>query len=106
MLVPGVRRSVLFLLPLLADAASAASHRGEPARARGAAWVGSVQPGFLKRREILAASAPASAILAASLLGRQVRYHPTLEATQRQMYGFFSQLPYKCHQNRVASVGD
>jgi len=30
----------------------------------------------------------------------------TLEATQRQMDGFFSQLPYKCHHNRVASVGD
>ena len=29
----------------------------------------------------------------------------TLEATQGQMDGFFSQLPYKCHQNRVASVG-
>jgi len=42
------------------------------------------------------------------------RYHPSwrlptditaLEATQGQMDGFFSQLPYKCHQNRVASVG-
>ena len=30
----------------------------------------------------------------------------TLEATQVQIDGFFSQLPYKCHQNRVASVGD
>jgi len=30
----------------------------------------------------------------------------TLEAAQGQMDGFFSQLPYKCHQNRVASVGD
>ena len=30
----------------------------------------------------------------------------TLEATQGEMDGFFSQLPYKCHQNRVASVGD
>ena len=30
----------------------------------------------------------------------------TLEATQGQIDGFFSQLPYKCHQNRVASVGD
>ena len=29
-----------------------------------------------------------------------------LEATQGQIDGFFSQLPYKCHQNRVASVGD
>ena len=29
-----------------------------------------------------------------------------LEATQGQMDGFVSQLPYKCHQNRVASVGD
>ena len=30
----------------------------------------------------------------------------TLETTQRKMDGFFSHLPYKCHQNRVASVGD
>jgi len=30
----------------------------------------------------------------------------SLEATQGQIDGFFSQLPYKCHQNRVASVGD
>jgi len=29
-----------------------------------------------------------------------------LESTQGQIDGFFSQLPYKCHQNRVASVGD
>ena len=37
-----------------------------------------------------------------------VRAHPstTLEATQGQIDGFFSQLPYKCHQNRVASGGD
>ena len=33
-------------------------------------------------------------------------WKPTLEATQGQMYGFFGQLPYKCHQNRLASVGD
>jgi len=31
---------------------------------------------------------------------------PALEATQGQIDGFFSQLPYKCHQNRVTSVGD
>jgi len=31
---------------------------------------------------------------------------PTLEATQGQIDGFFSQIPCKCHQNRVASVGD
>ena len=30
----------------------------------------------------------------------------TVEATQGQIDGFFRQLPYKCHQNRVASVGD
>ena len=30
----------------------------------------------------------------------------TPETTQGQMDGFFSQHPYKCHQNRVASVGD
>jgi len=34
------------------------------------------------------------------------RADPALETTQGQMDGFFSQLPYKCHQNRVASVGD
>ena len=28
-----------------------------------------------------------------------------LEATQGQMDGFFSQLPYKCHLEEVASVG-
>jgi len=31
---------------------------------------------------------------------------PTLEATQGQIDGFFSQLPCKYHQNRVAYVGD
>jgi len=31
---------------------------------------------------------------------------PALEATQGQMDGFLSQLPYKCLQNRVAYVGD
>jgi len=30
----------------------------------------------------------------------------TLEATQGQIDVFFSQLPFKCHQNRPASVGD
>jgi len=30
----------------------------------------------------------------------------TLEATQGQFDGFFCQLPYKCHHNRLASVGD
>jgi len=30
----------------------------------------------------------------------------TLEATQGQMDDFFSQLPYKCHQNRSASVAN
>ena len=30
----------------------------------------------------------------------------TLEATRGKIVGFFGQLPYKCHQNRVASVGD
>ena len=29
----------------------------------------------------------------------------TLETTRGQIDGFFSQLPYKCHQNRVATVG-
>ena len=30
----------------------------------------------------------------------------TLEATQGQMDGVFSQLPYTCHLEEVASVGD
>ena len=30
----------------------------------------------------------------------------TLETTQGQIDGFFSQLPYKCHLKEVASVGD
>ena len=30
----------------------------------------------------------------------------TLEANQGQIDGFLSQLPYNCHQNRVAYVGD
>ena len=29
-----------------------------------------------------------------------------VEATQGQIDGLFSRLPYKCHQNRVAYVGD
>ena len=32
--------------------------------------------------------------------------YAALEATQGQIDGFFSKLPCKCHQNRVASVGD
>jgi len=35
--------------------------------------------------------------------GHLLSFH---EATQGHMDGFCSQLPYKCHQNRVASVGD
>ena len=31
---------------------------------------------------------------------------PTLETTQGHIHGCFSQLPHKCHLNRVASVGD
>ena len=30
----------------------------------------------------------------------------SLQATQGQIDGFFSQLPYRCHQDRVASLGD
>ena len=37
---------------------------------------------------------------------KQVAFISTLEATQGQIDGFFSQLPCKCHQNRVASVED
>ena len=29
-----------------------------------------------------------------------------LETTQGQIHGLFSEIPYKFHQNRVASVGD
>ena len=29
-----------------------------------------------------------------------------LEATQGQMHGLFSQLPYKCHLEEMTSVGD
>jgi len=39
-------------------------------------------------------------------LKKNREHPPALEATQGQMDGFFSQPPYKCHQNRVASVGD
>ena len=40
--------------------------------------------------------------------GEEIGYKglTTLKATQGQIDGFFSQLPYECHQNRVASVGD
>ena len=31
--------------------------------------------------------------------------YPILEATQGQINGFLSQLPYKCHLPEVASVG-
>ena len=31
---------------------------------------------------------------------------PSLEAAQGQMNDFFSQLPYSCHPEEVASVGD
>ena len=42
----------------------------------------------------------------AMLLGlpRESSHGPTLEVTQGQIDGFFSQHPYTCHQNRVASV--
>ena len=38
--------------------------------------------------------------------GRPIVSVPALEATQGQMDGFFSQLPYKCHLEEVACVGD
>jgi len=38
--------------------------------------------------------------------GNPVVRVPTLEATQGQVDGFSGQVPYKCHLNRVASVGD
>ena len=38
--------------------------------------------------------------------GQSNEREPTLEATQRQIDDFLGQLPYKRHQNRVASVGD
>ena len=45
--------------------------------------------------------------LASSRKGRDVRgvVAAALEATQEQMDGFLSQLPYKCYEE-VASVGD
>ena len=33
-------------------------------------------------------------------------FKAALEATQGQMDGFFSQLPYKCHIEELAPVGD
>ena len=39
------------------------------------------------------------------MAGECVAY-PALEATQGQMDGFISQIPYKCHLEEVASVGD
>ena len=35
-----------------------------------------------------------------------MQVHTALEATQGQIDSFFSQLPYKCHLEEVASVGD
>ena len=43
-------------------------------------------------------------VLRHGLKQKQARF-TILEATQGQIDGFFSQLPYKCQQNRVASVG-
>ena len=40
----------------------------------------------------------------ASVSGQNCR--AALEATQGQMDGFFSQLPYTCYIEEVASVGD
>ena len=37
---------------------------------------------------------------------RSTKWVPALEATQGQMDGFFSQLPYKCYLEEVASVGN
>ena len=37
---------------------------------------------------------------------RRVQNGPILEATQGQIDGLFSQLPYKCHLEEVTSVGD
>ena len=41
-----------------------------------------------------------------SVAEKLLLWQAALEATQGQTDGSFSQLPYKCHQNRVASVGD
>ena len=43
-------------------------------------------------------------LLAAHLVGSLE--FTALEATQGQMDGFFSQLPYKCNLEKVASMGD
>ena len=37
---------------------------------------------------------------------RAFSQHPTLETIQGQIDGLFSQLPYKCYLEDVASVGD
>ena len=42
----------------------------------------------------------------AKLTDRVLRCLPALEATQGQMDGFCSQLPYTCYLEEVASVGD
>ena len=43
----------------------------------------------------------------ARLISLQVSFFFTaLEATQGQMHGFLSQLPYKCHLKEVEFVGD
>ena len=38
--------------------------------------------------------------------GAELGARVALKATQGQMDGFFSQLPYKCHLEEVASVKD
>jgi hypothetical protein len=38
--------------------------------------------------------------------GRETPVAAALEATQGQIDGCLSQLPYKCHLEEVASVGD
>ena len=40
------------------------------------------------------------------VLAKDNRGQSALEATQGQMDGFSSQLPYRCHLEEMASVGD
>ena len=41
-----------------------------------------------------------------SLESQDETLYTTLETAQGQMDGFFGQLPFKCHLEEVASVGD
>ena len=52
------------------------------------------------------AALDAQAGTAKLLVDAGVNPKPALESIQEQMDRFFSQLPYKCYLEKVASVGD